>query len=100
MRVFVIIALFSIMNMVVLGVVHTTVSDEDDTVAVIFPPKYKIAQVLNAIAASDAVLVADGKWENIVIVHSDEAGLSSRLQENGALISINPKFARGCRLIR
>jgi hypothetical protein len=68
-----------------------TVAPVDDSrVAAVFPPWWSPAEIFAA-AGSSGQIVGSGLIDSILIVHSNESLLASRLRAHGALITM-PTF--------
>jgi len=63
---------------------------DETTVAAIFPPWWSPAQIFGA-AGSSGQIAGSGLWHSILVVHSDEPMLASRLRAHGALMTL-PSF--------
>jgi hypothetical protein len=65
-------------------------------VAAIFAPWDQSGSVMARVAQADGLLVRRGLFDSIVVVQSDEPGLSGRLYASGAWLVIDPNVFGGC----
>jgi hypothetical protein len=65
-------------------------------VAAIFPPWIAPERALAQIAGAGGLVVRQGAFDSIVVVHGEEAGLVDRLYAAGAWAVIDPVAFGGC----
>lgn len=69
---------------------------ERGTVAAVFPPGTAKPEALAAVIEAGGLLVGEGGWSNVLIVHSDASGFAGRLRRAGAWLVLDPRSAAGC----
>jgi len=67
-----------------------------DQVGVVFPPSLDDAQVLARVAEAGARLVRPGAWPFIAVVAVDGPHTLARLEDLGALFTVNPLVLGAC----
>ena len=65
-------------------------------IGVVFPPNYSGQDVLSRVADAGGRLVREGAWPFIAVVAADDARVLARLDELGALFTVNPLALGGC----
>ena len=65
-------------------------------IGVVFPPNYSGQDVLTRIADAGGRLVREGAWPFIAVVAADDAHVLARLDDLGALFTVNPLALGGC----
>lgn len=68
------------------------------TVAAVFPPGVERAAALAAVVEAGGLVLREGGWGTVIVVHSDEVGFAGRLRRAGAWLVLDPRSAAGCLL--
>tara|TARA_B100000965_G_scaffold156159_1_gene130111 strand:+ start:1365 stop:1691 length:327 start_codon:yes stop_codon:yes gene_type:complete len=65
-------------------------------IGVVFPPGFTGQDVLSRVADAGGRLVREGAWPFIAVIAADDARVLARLDELGALFTVNPLALGGC----
>lgn len=69
---------------------------EHGTVAVVFAPGTAKPTAVAAVVEAGGLLLGEGGWNNVLMVHSDESGFAGRLRRAGAWLVLDPRSSVGC----
>lgn len=69
---------------------------EHGTFAAVFAPGINKPAAVAAVVEAGGLLVGDGGWNNVLMVHSDERGFAGRLRRAGAWLVLDLRSAAGC----
>jgi hypothetical protein len=72
---------------------------ERGTLAAVFPPGTAKPAALAAVVKAGGLVVREGAWGTVLVVHSDKSGFAGRLRRAGAWLVMDPRSTAGCLVV-